>query len=69
MVVTDVTFKGSKGEETFRMNFYVGKVGRHWKLFNLQYEPGIITPDMEITSSFAESDTDSAAESAAESAE
>lgn len=66
LVVTDVTFKGSKGEETFRMNFYVGKVGRHWKLFNLQYEPGIITPDMEITSSFADSDAESDADSAAE---
>lgn len=61
LVVTDVTFKGSKGEETFKMNCYVGKVGRRWKLFNMEYDAGIITPDMEIDSSFAETqDTESA---------
>lgn len=48
LVITDVTFKGSKGSEKFRMNFYVGKVGRRWKLFNLEYDAGIITPNMEI---------------------
>ncbi len=48
IVVTDVTFKGSNGSEVYRMDFYLGKVGRRWKIFNLQYEAGIITPDMEI---------------------
>ncbi|MBR1724114.1 MAG: hypothetical protein IJ723_03740 [Ruminococcus sp.] len=47
-VVTDVTFEGSKGSETFRMNCYVGRVGRHWKMFNLVYDAGTITTDMEI---------------------
>ena len=47
-VVTDVVFEGSKGSETFRMNCYVGRVGRHWKIFNLFYDAGTITPDMEI---------------------
>jgi hypothetical protein len=48
IVIVDVTFKGSEGEETFRMDCYVGKVGRHWKLFYMQYEAGTITTDMEI---------------------
>lgn len=48
LVITEVTFKGSQGEETYRMNCYVGKVGRHWKLFNMEYDAGIITTDMEI---------------------
>jgi hypothetical protein len=30
------------------MDCYVGKVGRHWKLFYMQYEAGTITTDMEI---------------------
>ena len=47
-IVTDVTFEGSEGRETFRMNCYVGRVGRHWKMFNLIYDAGTITPDMEI---------------------
>lgn len=50
LVITDVTFNGSAGKETYRMDFYLGKVGRHWKVFNLQYEAGIVTPDMEIGS-------------------
>lgn len=48
LVVVNVTFRGSKGEETFVMNAYAGKVGRNWKMFNLAYSPGTITPDMEI---------------------
>lgn len=62
-VVTDVTFEGSSGSETFRMNCYVGRVGRHWKMFNLVYDAGTITPDMEIEGQSAE---DSAEETAPE---
>ncbi len=47
-VVTEVKFEGSKGSDTFRMNCYVARVGRHWKMFGLVYDAGTITPDMEI---------------------
>lgn len=55
-IVTDVTFEGSEGRETFRMNCYVGRVGRHWKMFNLIYDAGTITPDMEIEGQQEEED-------------
>ena len=48
IVITDVTFSGNGKKDTFRMNCYVGKVGRKWKIFNLEYDPGTITTDMEI---------------------
>ncbi len=46
LVVTEVTYRGSQSSETFRYNCYVGKVGLHYKLFNIEYDPGIITTDM-----------------------
>jgi hypothetical protein len=67
LVVTDVTFSGSNGSEQFRMNFYTGKVGRHWKLFNIEYDAGTITTDMEIDNppeSSDEEDEDSTADTA-----
>ena len=48
LVVLDVTFKGSKGEETFKMNASTAHIGLSWKLLDLSYAPGIITPDMQI---------------------
>lgn len=45
-IIADVTYRGSKGSDTFRYNCYVGKVGRHYKLFNIEYDPGIVTADM-----------------------
>ncbi|MCD8095935.1 MAG: hypothetical protein LUE12_07390 [Ruminococcus sp.] len=63
LVVTDVTFSGENGSETFRMNCYVGKIGRHWKMFNMQYEAGIITTDMEVTNSIAGTDDSDSSES------
>lgn len=35
IVTVELKFKGSKGEETDRADFYVGKVGRKWYLFNM----------------------------------
>lgn len=56
LVVAEVTYRGSKKTEMFRYNCYVGKVGRHFKLFYVEYDPGIVTTDM-----FDSSSEDSAA--------
>lgn len=45
VVYADVTFSGSKETQTYRYNCLVGKVGRHYKMFDLEYDPGIITSD------------------------
>lgn len=47
-VVMELKFEGSGGSDSFRMNCYVARVGRHWKMFGLVYDPGTITTDMEI---------------------
>lgn len=48
IVTCEVTFSGSKKSETLQYECYVGKVSGRWKLFNVQYNAGTITPDMEI---------------------
>lgn len=46
MVIVEVTYHGSQGSDSFRYNCYVGKVGRHYRLFNIEFDPGIVTADM-----------------------
>lgn len=46
IVTAEVTYKGSKGSDSFRYNCYVGRVGRHYRLFNIEFDPGIVTADM-----------------------
>ncbi len=70
IVSVDVTFSGSLGSDTYRMDCYVGKVGRHWKMFNMEYNAGVITTDMEIEDpdqySSGEDDEDSSGDSSEE---
>ena len=48
LVVLNVTFGGSKGSETFKMNASTAHIGLGWKILALDFAPGIITSDMEI---------------------
>lgn len=48
LLVLDVTFKGSDGEETFKMNASTAHIGLTWKLLALDFAPGMITTDMMI---------------------
>lgn len=47
VIVCDVTYSGSKRNDTFRYDCYVGKVSGKWKIFNLEYIAGTITTDMD----------------------
>ena len=38
----DVTFEGSAGSETFRMQAYTAHIGLSWRMLELGYAPGII---------------------------
>lgn len=42
VVTCDVTYSGSLKTETVRYECYIGKVGWKWKIFNMEYNPGII---------------------------
>lgn len=48
IISCEVTFTGSKKNETVQYDCYVGKVSGKWKLFNVQYKAGTITTDMEV---------------------
>lgn len=46
VVVTDVTLRGSEKTSDEQFFCYVGKVKGSWKLFNLEYSAGTLTPEM-----------------------
>ncbi|MBR4554393.1 MAG: hypothetical protein IKO27_02240 [Ruminococcus sp.] len=41
VVVCNVTYKGSDRSETVEYNCYIAKTGWKWKIFNMEYNPGI----------------------------
>ena len=45
-VLAKVTLSGSKKTNEEQFICYVGKVGGSWKLFNLEYSAGTLTPEM-----------------------
>ena len=44
-IVTNVTFKGSKGSEDAKLYIYVGKCSGKWCIFNITQDNGIVDED------------------------
>ena len=45
IVYVDVTYSGSLLTETVRYNCYIAKTGWKWKILNMEYDPGILSPE------------------------
>ena len=41
-VVTNITFRGSKGSEEAKLYIYVGRIGRSWKIFGMTEDSGML---------------------------
>ena len=50
-IVTNVTFKGSKGSEDAKLYIYVGKCSGKWCIFNITQDNGIVDEDTGLKTS------------------
>ncbi len=48
IVYVEVKYSGSLKTETVQYQCYIAKTGWKWKIFNMEYDPGIVTPEESI---------------------